>query len=260
MWRCGLIYKVVLVDDEERIVNGLKQVVDWEKYNCEVVATAYDAKSGTLAVREHNPDILFTDIRMPGIDGLTMLAGLKSEFSNMQVTVLTGHRDFDYAKRAINMGVTRYLIKPSKMHELDEALLAMTEILDKAKEMPNLEENEAEENKVDASEASSFIVNSALRYIETRYAEKISLSDVADKIFVSQWYLSKLLNKSTGKTFYDLVNSARINKAKELLKDPSLKVHEISEMVGFNDVAHFSRVFKRLESMTPKEYRNGFGT
>ena len=115
------MYKVVLVDDESLIVEGLRKVVDWAGHHCQVAA-AHDAASGARAIREHRPDILFTDIKMPGEDGLTMLAGLKGEFPRMQIAVLTGYRDFEYAQRAIRLGVARFLLKPSKMEELEEAL------------------------------------------------------------------------------------------------------------------------------------------
>lgn len=251
------LYKVVIIDDEDIIVNGLKKVIDWEKYGCKVVGTAYDAKSGAEAIREHKPDILFTDIRMPGVDGLTMLAAIKSEFPNMEITVLTGHREFEYAKRALNTGVTRFLLKPSKMNELEEALETMTENLEKRIVEPPIDPpGAADLLEDDSPENSSFIVNSALKYIDEHYAEKLTLITVADKIFVSQWYLSKMLNKHTGKSFYEIINMVRVKKAKQMLADPAIRIHEIAEMVGFSDVAHFSRTFKKLENLTPKEYRN----
>lgn len=249
------MFKVVLVDDEEIIVQGLQKVIDWEKYGCEVAATAYDAKSGAQAIREHRPDILFTDIKMPGIDGLTMLAGLKGEFPEMLITVLTGYRDFEYAKRAINLGVTRFLLKPSKMAELQEALETMTETLKKSAQGNKASEKKREDEKKGEA-ANSLIVRSAVKYIETHFAEKLTLTDVAEKTYVSQWYLSKLLNKYMDQSFCDLLNSTRIKKAKQLLKDPALKIHEISEMVGFSDVTHFSRIFKKQEGISPNEYRN----
>lgn len=86
------------------------------------VGAVQDALSGEAMIRSARPDIVFTDIRMPDQDGLTMLAGLKSEFPDMQIAVLTGYRDFPYAQEAIRLGVCRYLLKPSKMDELHEAL------------------------------------------------------------------------------------------------------------------------------------------
>ena len=248
------MYRVVIIDDEDRIVEGLKQVLDWGRYGCEVVGSASDAKSGAQVIRARRPEILFTDIKMPDMDGLTMLAGLRAEFPEMQIAVLTGYRDFDYAKRAIQLGVTRYLLKPSRMSELQEALEAMTENLKKLR--PSAPQPGDAEALPGESSANSFIVKSAMRYIELHYAEKLTLTEVADQTYVSQWYLSKLLNKYMNAGFSELLNRTRIKKAKELLKDPSLRIHEISDLLGFNDVTHFSRIFKKLEQVSPAEYRN----
>ncbi len=237
-------YRVVLIDDEAIIVEGLRKVVKWDDYNCEVAGTASDAVSGARLIREVKPDILITDISMPGQNGLTMLAGLRSEFPEMQVTVLTGYRDFAYAQEAIKLGVTRFLLKPSKMAEINEALSAMIEKIE-GKEAPSTEQN-----------TGSFIVNQAMAYIEKHYSEKLTLQEVAETCYVSQWHLSKLLNKYAGQSFYEILNKVRISAAKELLKDPSLRVGDIGMMVGYMDNAHFSRIFKKLTGCSANEYRN----
>ena len=242
------MYRVVLIDDEKIIVEGLRRVVKWAEYNCQVVAVADDAASGAAAIRQFRPHILFTDIRMPDQDGLTMLAGLRSEFPDMQVAVLTGYRDFSYAQEAIRLGVTRFLLKPSRMDEIDEALTEMVHRLDKLPEA--LEEQE------ESRHAGSFIVNQALSFMEKNYDQKLTLQAVADQCYVSQWHLSKLLNRYAEKSFYDILNAIRIQKAKELLSDPKLKIGEIGEMVGYADTAHFARTFKKLEGMSANEYRN----
>ena len=242
------MYRVVLIDDESIIVEGLCKVVPWADYGCEVVGTARDAAEGAGLIQTLRPHILFTDIRMPGQDGLTMLAGLRSEFPDMQVAVLTGYRDFAYAQQAIRLGVSRFLLKPSKMDEIKEALQTMTAKLDK---LP------PEEDPADQPQpAGSFIVNQAMSYIEKNHANKLTLQTVADQCYVSQWHLSKLLNRYAGKNFYDILNAVRIQKAKELLKDPRLKIGQISEMVGYADTAHFARTFKKLEGMSANEFRN----
>lgn len=246
------MYRVVLIDDEKIIVDGLTRVIKWADYNCEVVGAAYDAAGGAALIRRLKPHIVFTDIKMPDQDGLTMLAGLKSEFPEMQIAVLTGYRDFNYAQEAIKLGVTRFLLKPSKMDELHEALSAMKERLDKLP--PDAAAGE-DEPCLDRH-AGSFIVNQATAYIEEHYAQKLTLQEVADKCYVSQWHLSKLINKYTGNTFYELLNNVRIEKAKALLNDPKLKIGDIVDMVGYSDAAHFSRVFKRVVGVSANEYRN----
>ena len=246
------MFRVILIDDEPLIVEGLKKVVRWEEYRCTVVATAEDAEKGAELIRTLQPDILFTDIRMPGVDGLTMLAGLRSEFPDLQVTVLTGFRDFAYAQEAIRLGVARFLLKPSKMDEIREALACMTARLEKKHTEQSAEQEEPEERE----NAGSFLVNRALDYLEEHYAEKLTLQEVADACYVSQWHLSKLLNRYTKKNFYDLLNNRRIRAAKELLADPSLRIGDIGEMIGYADPAHFARVFRKIAGMSANEYRN----
>ena len=246
------MFRVILIDDEPLIVEGLKKVVRWEEYQCTVVATAEDAEKGAELIRTLQPDILFTDIRMPGVDGLTMLAGLRSEFPDLQVTVLTGFRDFAYAQEAIRLGVARFLLKPSKMDEIREALACMTTRLEKKHTEQSAEQEEPEERE----NAGSFLVNRALDYLEEHYAEKLTLQEVADACYVSQWHLSKLLNRYTKKNFYDLLNNRRIRAAKELLADPSLRIGDIGEMIGYADPAHFARVFRKIAGMSANEYRN----
>lgn len=239
-----------MVDDEPIISEGLRKVVDWSAHNCQVVATALDAASGAAVILKHRPDILFTDIKMPGEDGLTMLAGLRAEFPRMQIAVLTGYRDFEYAQRAIRLGVARFLLKPSKMDEINEALEYMTGVLDR---LPNQEEPQPQP---EAEDPNSFLVRQAQAYIAEHCAQRLSLQDVADHCYVSQWHLSKLLNKHLNQSFYDLLNTVRIKQAKQIMADPSLRISEVAERVGYADTAHFSRVFKKLEGVSAGEWRN----
>lgn len=252
------MYRVMLVDDEPIIVEGLSRSIPWEKWNCKVVATAHNGLEGKKAIEEYRPDIIFMDICMPEMNGLAMIAAIHSQFPDLEVCILTGYRDFEYAKEAIRLGVTRFLLKPSDMEELEEAIGKMCENLKKKgitgeeKEwMDSGEETLALENP-----SSSFIVKHALAYIEENYTQKLTLGEVAEKTYVSQWHLSKLLNRHTGQSFSDILNHVRMEHAKELLKDPSLRIGDISEQVGFLDLAHFSRVFKKQEGVTANEYRN----
>lgn len=246
------MYKVVIVDDEPIIVEGISKVVPWETYHCVIAGTGNDGKEGLKVCREVKPDIIFSDIAMPGLDGLKMIAALKVEFPSAMITILTGYRDFEFAREAIRLGVSRFLLKPSNMKEIEEAVQFMVSELKKKGISGESQEPEVKEE----GKAGSFIVKNALQYIKENYASKISLNDVAEQVYVSQWHLSKLLNKHTGKSFSDILNTIRIDKAKELLQDPSLRIGDIAEKVGFLDVAHFSRVFKKQVGVSANAYRN----
>lgn len=275
------MYKVIIVDDEPIIVEGLQKIIEWAKWDCEIVGTAGNGMEGLELVKKLEPNILFSDISMTNMDGLAMVAAIKSEFPNIEVCLLTGFRNFEYAQQAIKLGVTRFLLKPSKIDELEEAIEAMINNLKANGEMGenivddiwNINDEkekyiyntfiknrpdivDTEEGKIKFSDANNYILKNALVYMYDNYVQKLSLLDVAEKCYISNWHLSKLLNQYTGKGFFEIINIIRLDKAKELLKTTSRKIQDISEEIGFQDVTHFSRIFKNHVGVSPKEYRS----
>jgi len=237
------MYSVVLIDDEEVILKGLRSVVDWEKYNCKIVGQADDGIEGIKLIEKVNPDIIFTDICMPNMDGLDMLERIKTQLKNKEVTVMTGYGDIEYARQAIKFGITRYLLKPSQLEEIEEALTCMKENLD--------DRRGVNRNKID-----NYLVEQVMQYVESHFDEKITLSEIADKNFVSVWHLSKLISKYCNKNFKDIVNEIRMKHAKKFLLEGNYKIYEVSEKVGISDITYFSKVFKKYNSCTPNEFRN----
>lgn len=250
------MYKVVIIDDEPIIVEGITRMISWENFNCKIVATANDGAEGAEIIRNYAPNIVITDIAMPDQDGLTMIAGVKSEFPHLEISILTGYRKFEYAQKALHLGVTRFLLKPSNLEEIEEAIRTMVHNLGNNMVLPDSDMKEPQDlDKLD-TEASNFIVNNAVKYMEHNYPHKITLSEVAEKTYVSQWHLSKLLNRHLDQNFSEILNNIRIKEAQKLLRDPSLRIGDIAEKVGFLDMAHFSRVFKKNIGISANEYRN----
>jgi len=240
-----------LLDDEETIIEGLKTAVPWERFKCKVVGTATNGREGLELIHKHKPDIVLTDIKMPYLNGLEMLKEIIGEYPQMQIIVLSGYRDFSYAQAAIKLGVLRYLLKPSRMDEIYEALNAAMLKLSGVPQEPcrNAEEEEEEEPE------GNFLVSRAVRYIHEHYAEKLTLQQLADYLYVSTWHLCRVLKKSTNMNFVDILNSIRIEYAKKFLQETNLKVYEISSKVGYSDIAYFSKVFRSITGMTPKQFR-----
>jgi len=250
------MYKVVIIDDEPIIVEGISRMINWEHFQCKIVATANDGMEGAEIIREFAPHIVITDISMPDMDGLTMIAGVKSEFPEMEISILTGFRKFEYAQKALHMGVTRFLLKPSNLEEIEEAIVTMVQNLQNHTVITDNDNKGSQEIEKLDNEASNFIVHNAMKYMEQNYPHKITLSEVAEKTYVSQWHLSKLLNRNLGQNFSEILNNIRIKEAQKLLRNPSLRIGDIAEKVGFLDMAHFSRVFKKNVGISANEYRN----
>lgn len=114
--------KIFLVEDEIIIRNGIKNSIDWNAHHYELVGEASDGELAWPLIKETKPDILITDIRMPFMDGLELSRLVKKEFPEMKVIILSGYNEFDYAKQAISIGVTEYLLKPISSEQLIEAL------------------------------------------------------------------------------------------------------------------------------------------
>ncbi len=243
------MFKVILLDDEETIIEGLKTAVPWGRYKCKVVGTATNGRDGLSIIRKHRPDIVFTDIKMPYLNGLEMLRELIEEYPQMQIIVLSGYRDFSYAQSAIKLGVLRYLLKPSKMSEIYEALNAA---MIKVSGVPREPDNEIDVNE---DSEGNFLVSRAINYINEHYSEKLTLKQLADYLYISTWHLCRVLKKETNMNFVDILNNIRIEHAKRFLKGTNLKVYEISQKVGYRDIAYFSKVFRSVTGMTPSQYR-----
>lgn len=249
------MFRVVLLDDES-ITGGLAQSVLWEKHGCTVVDAASNGENGVTLIRKIQPDIVITDILMPGLNGLEMIAALREDFPQMQIAILTGCREFDCVRQAMRLGVVRYMLKPLNLDEMEEALAHMTERLFEYRQLFAFVPARKDKKEPDAAEVDSFVVRNAIGYLHRNYSGKITLQNVADHVYVSQWHLSKLLKKHTGENFVDILQQIRIEKAKELLKDPSLRINDVANMVGFSDTTHFSKTFKKITGSAAGKYRD----
>lgn len=101
-------------------------------------------------------------------------------------------------------------------------------------------------------------IQAAIRFIDRHYMEDLTLKAVSDAVYLNHWYFSSQFKKYTGLTFSEYLNQVRIRMAKEFLKQKDLKVYQVAEMVGFQDAAYFSTVFKNMEHMSPKDYQRAF--
>ena len=112
------MYRVIIVDDEPVIRRGLRETIEWDSLGLEVAGEAADGAEALRLIRETEPEILITDIRMPEMDGIRLIQEVKKLDLKIKITILSGYSDYDYLKAAIRLGVDNYLLKPIDNDEL----------------------------------------------------------------------------------------------------------------------------------------------
>ncbi|MDY3248760.1 MAG: response regulator [Candidatus Choladocola sp.] len=141
--------KVFLVEDEVVIRNGIKNSIPWEKEGFLFAGEASDGELAYPLIKKEKPDILITDIKMPFMDGLELSRLVKKELPNIKIIILSGYNEFDYAKMAISIGVTDYLLKPISSAKLLEAVKKIGKVIEQEQEQAKLldrYQKEMEEN------------------------------------------------------------------------------------------------------------------
>ena len=119
------MYTLLLVDDEEEVTQIIAKKVKWNELGFSVVGHANNGLKALEMLEEIQPDVVMTDIRMPYMDGLELCGQIREKYPATKLVLFTGFDDFEYAKEAIRLGVTRFLLKPSNMDELEEAIECM---------------------------------------------------------------------------------------------------------------------------------------
>lgn len=257
---------VVVVEDEQLVSKGIILTTNWSKFDCEVVASASNGLEGIEVVTRLKPDIVISDVRMPGLDGIEMIQQLRADGIQSEFIIISGYSDFEYARQAIKLGVRDFLTKPIDDAELENALSRIVEtIRDKQTlhtfqdKMSNMNDDRMHLLKdcVDASPSYNLdYVARAVKYIAGNYPNDISIKTVADSLYISESYLSRLFKVKLNQTFVDYLTYFRIKTACSLLKDPDIKIYNVANMIGYKDQRYFSVIFKKLVGMTPKEFRD----
>ena len=116
------MHRLVVIDDEYIVVEGIKAIIQREKLNCEVVGFAYDGIEALEVIRRERPDIVITDIRIPGLDGLSLIEEAKEFLPDTSFIVISGYTEFEYARRALTLGVKSYIDKPVTIEKVSEVI------------------------------------------------------------------------------------------------------------------------------------------
>lgn len=343
--------KIIIADDEPFFIDGLRILIDWEKYGYEIIGVAYNGEKALEKIISLNPDVVLTDLRMPGIEGLELVRRCRKELRlKTKFVVISGYDDFAYAQKAMMYGVNHYILKPVDEEALISALSEIKSELAKQVEAPEnkysdfaiadelinaitsndvtaitaeIEKLIGEVSRADlppghiraftntlfleimktvhslGGDASKFIdkhLEAATdafartddiaqllnefcrdcaqfiadlrqrqakglmvkieRYVKDNYHENINLKKISEVFYISPVYLGQLFSKHFNMYFHDYLTKIRLDEAEKLLRTTDLKVYEVAEKVGFQNVDYFIKKFKKRVNCTPLHYRS----
>ena len=238
--------KLLIADDEDTIRRGVSKYV---QLHSDRFLQVYEAENGQEALDillKYQPEILLLDVQMPLKNGIDVMKEAAKAGLHPVTVILSGYDEFTYAQQAIRYGAKEYLLKPVRATDI---LACLNKLADEAYGA------EIKENIDSEGEQGNHFVKEAQEYIAEHYAEDILQSEVAEKLGISGGYLSTLFSQNLNCKFVDYLNQVRIERACTYLKQNFLKTYEIAYRVGFKDEKYFSKVFKKIKGVSPKEYR-----
>ena len=238
--------RVLLVDDEIMIREGFKKLFDWEAHDCEVAGEAADGMEALTKIDTLKPDIVIMDINIPIMNGLKVIQTSRLKYPDMAFVIVSGYDDFTYCREALRLQITDYMLKPVNYDEfgkcIDNLRISMFESRTR-KGDPDMEEQP---------------MLGIVRYMQEHLSEEISLTVLAEEFHLSAQYISQLFKNEIGVNFLTYLTSIRMEQARKLLLSTSLSIAEISEKSGYSDYRVFTKVFKKIEGVTPSQYRQNF--
>lgn len=245
--------KLLLVDDEPWALAGLKTIVDWNSFGFEIAAACSCGEDALEYIIRHEPDAVFTDIRMPDISGIELITKMRDMGIETPVVIISGYSDFDVACKAIKLNAFQYLLKPLEREKIEEAVSALSKCLKSGDSPLPIDNPQGKDSLYEPS--TNGTVAGIQEYLADNYKNNISLEKLANMFFLTETYLCDIFKKHTGVTITSFVKSVRIKEAKRLLNETDLSLPTVSGMVGYNDYSYFGRVFKNETGCTPEEYR-----
>ncbi|HET8843184.1 MAG TPA: response regulator [Ktedonobacteraceae bacterium] len=233
--------RVLVADDERMIRQGLQLVITRHYRELMVVEATNGQQCWNLLTTKPQIQLAFVDIRMPELDGLQVCEKIKRAGLPIKVAIISGFRDFEYARQALRYGVADYLLKPVNpsevlrlVHEIAQVPPLPAEFLEKQERL---------------------LIEQVRTWVHDHLHQDITLIDLAGRFHYSLNYVSMLFKKEIGMGFQEYLLDCRMQRAKHLLLDPALRIADIAQQVGYTNPKAFSIAFRKVCGLPPTDYR-----
>ena len=236
----------LLVADDEPIVQAfIRRYVQERDLP---VSALYEATNGREAIDlalSHAPDLILLDIRMPGINGLEAAAAILEKKPGARIVMVTAYDEFEYARSALRLGISDYLLKPLDPEALARqvwaALRAKTEPPRNAEDFPGSDPHP--------------LVRMVRQHVDNHLNENLRLEDIAGAVHLSPSHCSRTFSRYAGMSISEFVSRRRLEKAMDFLEKTHMSITDIAGTLGFSSSAYFASWFKRATGLSPLQYR-----
>lgn len=240
-------YNVLIADDEYMIRQSLARRITETDECFRVVAECAEGRAALSAIDEGNIQVVFTDIRMPEMDGLELARAIHEKYPEILTVILTGFADFEYAREAIRQGVFDYLLKPVSDDKLEAVMEKLVIRLQTIYELPDDEDI--------SGRSAEEVVQQVERYLKEHFREEIDIGKLAEGYGFSSAYLSRIFTKSKEESPVRYLTRIRMKEAKRLLTMTDEPISRVGELCGYPDQFYFSRTFRKEVGENPTKYR-----
>lgn len=256
------MYSILIVDDERIERDGIEKLIR----RLELPFETTQAPNGATALemlKKRSFDLLFTDIKMPVMDGLTLIHQAKEIRPDLVTVIFSAYSDFKNAQTAITEHVQRYILKPVRVNEFKDTLLKTVDAIEEIRKRQKDQElyrntltHYRSKQVCDMQDVSDNpVVSKVQKIIADEYMNDLSLEYVAERVSLNPSYLSALFAKQQGQGFIKYLNDYRLNRAEHFLCDTNIKVCDVAARVGFTSQSYFISLFKQRFGMSPRAYR-----
>lgn len=252
------MYSIYLVDDEPFVIESLKKIIEKMTTDFKVVGWSYAVARALDQVKKCEPDLLITDIKMPGASGLELIEEIGRIGLKTTTIVVSGFDDFQYVRQAFLLGAEDYVLKPVVPAKFVSLLGGIKVKLDNRGEEQTLT-SKAHEYTTHFENLSEHerLVASVCEYLDQNISGENSINNICSRFSISQPVLSKLFKKYLHSTYNEYLTTIRIERAKFLLKNrQDMLISTIADQTGYANQYYFSNVFKQAVGVSPSEFRN----
>ncbi len=250
------MFRVLLAEDDSAMRFIYSRMKIWTECGFQIAEEVSNGKDALKILENQTFDLIFTDIRMPFINGIELLREIKKREINTNVVFASSYNEFEYARQGLILGAFDYILKPVDEKKLGEVLHRAAQYL-KENEVHEIIEPAVLEifKELGVNLEEGKFVHQAAVYFSEHYGKTFSMDEMAEEFEFCKDYFGKLFKQQFGVPFNYFSSALKVEYAKDLLRTGNYKLYEISDMLGYSSTDYFSKVFKEFTGETPSKFK-----